>query len=499
MTVGPVLIAIHPAIPFLNDGNCDPWFLFGTFYHFPDATHWQGNHGPGRQIARLTQVIPGYFLTKAFDGIGADYAMFFMYYSAAVLFFHRAVRILIDDKVALFAAILFAVHPLIVANYSVTFASPAITYSIASLYFVARALVAENGRGKLAWLFVSGIAMGAALHAYLGIVAFGIANYLIYMFRVFFYAPATIWQRIWGVVKAGLVVAAGMAGFTVALGGVAVLFGADFTLVFTQFLYIPTAHTNSAEYYYKPDWYLHGGVAGTLVAACLASGINFHLCRARTKRFALREEVRKSVLSISWAILFLTILLLAYNELGGVFLQYDYYYVFFVPYFCLVIFSPLLFFDFGKSSSVVMWATVFLLCCLGAIAVNDDVLGWLHQSPIEAVASLAVAVCAGLTYGYFVFAHRIGAGAAALFAALIILMLIIVRPEQMGAQIWTFPRNLQDARAYQRVREGLAVLNRLHFKNFPQFWVDQEGGPAELIAYPRSYVSCLFEELFSRG
>ena len=179
--------------------------------------------------------------------------MFFMYYSAAVLFFHRAVRILIDDKVALFAAILFAVHPLIVANYSVTFASPAITYSIASLYFVARALVAENGRGKLAWLFVSGIAMGAALHAYLGIVAFGIANYLIYMFRVFFYAPATIWQRIWGVVKAGLVVAAGMAGFTVALA-VSLCCSVRTSLwCFTQFLYIPTAHTNSAEYYYKPD------------------------------------------------------------------------------------------------------------------------------------------------------------------------------------------------------------------------------------------------------
>ncbi|MGH9697193.1 MAG: hypothetical protein ACRD5Z_23825, partial [Bryobacteraceae bacterium] len=84
LAIGPVLIAIHPSIPFLNDGNCDPWFLFGTFYHFPDAAYWgwsdagslpqelHGLAGPGRQIARLTQVIPGYLLTKAFNGITAD-------------------------------------------------------------------------------------------------------------------------------------------------------------------------------------------------------------------------------------------------------------------------------------------------------------------------------------------------------------------------------------------------------------------------------------------
>ncbi|MGH9694117.1 MAG: hypothetical protein ACRD5Z_08255, partial [Bryobacteraceae bacterium] len=120
MAIGPVLIAIHPSIPFVNDGECDPWFLFGTFYHFPDAAHWiwydMGmrrldsvlQFGPGRQISRLSQVIPGHLITQEFNGIAADYVMFFLYYSVSVLFFYRAVRLLIGDKVALFAVIVFA-------------------------------------------------------------------------------------------------------------------------------------------------------------------------------------------------------------------------------------------------------------------------------------------------------------------------------------------------------------------------------------------------------
>ncbi|MGH9667998.1 MAG: hypothetical protein ACRD9L_26575, partial [Bryobacteraceae bacterium] len=187
----------------------------------------------------------------------------------------------------------------------------------------------------------------------------------------------------------------------------------------------------------------------------------------------------------------LVIMSLVYNQLGGVFLQNDYYYVFFVPYFCMVVFSPLLFLETGKPGATVLWATIFLVCCLGVIALNDDVLGWLHRPPREALASMAVAILAALAYGFLVLSRRTGRGPAAFYMAFVLLMLVIVRPEQMGAQIWTSPRDLQFARQYQRIRQGLTLLQNLHFKKYPKFWVDTEDGPGELIAYSRSYRACL--------
>ncbi len=51
----------------------------------------------------------------------------------------------------------------------------------------------------------------------------------------------------------------------------------------------------------------------------------------------------KRLVAISVGTLALICALLAYNELGGDFIQYDYYYVAFVPYLALVLFSPLAF------------------------------------------------------------------------------------------------------------------------------------------------------------
>ena len=133
--------------------------------------------------------------------------------------------------------------------------------------------------------------MGAALHAYLGIVVYGIANYLIYFFYELFYSPKTIKARIWHLLQAGCVVFAGMAALTVALGGLAMLFGASFSLVFEQFLYLQYEFSDEAKQQWSvPDWYLHGGVAGIFLAASLLSAINIYLFNSRMKRFTLRGQ-----------------------------------------------------------------------------------------------------------------------------------------------------------------------------------------------------------------
>ena len=500
LAIGPVLVALHPSIPFLNDGFCDAWYVFGLFYHLPDALQWPLKDGVTMpyQAARLSNLVPGYLLTRAFNGIAADYAMFFIYYSASVFFFYRSVQLLSDERVALFAAMFFAVHPLIIANYSVTFGSAAILYSIISLFFVARAVDAKNRIGKIGFLFGSGIAMGAALHVYLGIVIYGVANYLIYLFYELLYSSETMRARIWHLAQAGCAVLAGVAGLTVVLGGVAILFGGSFPLVFRQFWFLLSNEFRSEarQELSVPEWYLHGGTVGMFVAAMLLSAINNYLFSSRFGRATLPENVRKRASALSWAIFALTVVCLVYVALDGGMVQRDFYYVFVVPYLGTVIFSPLLFIKMGRPRATIVWAIVFLICGLGASGLNEHVIGWLHRVPIEAFASLAAAICAGLSYGYLALSARRGLGPGALYAFSVLLMLIIVRPEETGLQIWNGPRDLHLAREYQRIREGLALLGALHFKRRPQFWIDTESGPSELFAYPRSYFSCSFQKSF---
>jgi hypothetical protein len=498
LAIGPVLVALHPSIPFLNDGICDAWYVFGLFYHLPDALQWPLKDGVTMpyQAARLSNLLPGYLLTRAFNGIAADYAMFFIYYSASVFFFYRSVRILIDERVALFAAMFFAVHPLIIANYSVTFASAAILYSIISLFFVARAVDAKNRIGKIGFLFGSGIAMGAALYVHLGIVIYGVANYLIYLFYELLYSPETIRARIWHLAQAGCAVLAGVAGLTMVLGGVAILFGGSFSSVFEQFWFLSYEFSSEVRQEWSvPEWYLHGGTVGMFVAAMLLSAINNYLFSSRFGRATLPENVRKRASALSWAIFALTVVCLVYAALDGGMVQRDFYYVFFVPYLGAVIFSPLLFIKMGPRATIV-WAIVFLICGLGASGLNEHVIGWLHRVPVEAFASVAAAICAGLSYGYLALSARRGLGPGALYAFSVLLMLIIVRPEETGLQIWNGPRDLHLAREYQRIREGLALLGTLHFKRRPQFWIDTESGPSELFAYPQSYFFCSFQKSF---
>ena len=499
LSIGPALIALHPSIPFLNDGICDAWYVFGLFYHLPDALQWPLKDAVTipYQTARLSNLVPGYLLTRAFNGIAADYAMFLIYYSTSVFFFYRSIRILMGDKVALFAAIFFAVHPLIIANFSVTFASGAVLYSIISFYFVARAMDAEDPIRKTSLIFVSGIAIGAAFHVHLGIVIYAVANYLMYLFYVLLYSRETMGARIWHIARAALAALAGAVGFTVALGGVAILFGGSFSLVFEQFWFISYEFWSEARKEWSvPDWYWHGATVGIFVTALLLSAINIYSFSSKCERTALSENARRRVLALSWAILAQTVLCLVYAALDGGMVQRDFYYVFFVPYLAAVIFSPLLVVGAGKSRATIGGAIVFLICGLGASGLNEHLTGALHRTPIEAIASVTAAIFAGLIYGYFVLSARTGTARKALYVGLALLMLIIVRPEETGVGIWNSPRDLHLAREYQRIREGLALLNTVHFERRPQFWIDTESGPSELFAYPQSYFYCAFQKSF---
>ena len=495
LVIGPLLVAVHPSIPFMNGEFCDAWYVFGLFYHLPDALQWPLRDGSTMpyQVARLSNLVPGYVLTRVFSGIAADYAMFFLYYSASVFFFYRSVRILISDNVAFFAAIFFAVHPLIIANYSVTFASAAILYSMISLFFVARAIDAKNRIAGMGLLFASGIAMGAAIHVHMGVVVYGAANYLTYLFCKPVYLPESIRARIWHLAQAGCFVLAGIAAFTAALGGLALLFGGSFSLVLQQFSYLNYEFSSAArERWSVPQWYLHGGIVGMFAAASLLSALNIYLCRSSFGRRALPEQTRQRVGALSWAILIMTVICLLYGGID----ERDFYYVMFVPYLSAVVFSPLIFVGLNGWRSTIVWGVVFLVCGLAAGGIAEQVIGWLHRVPIEAFASLAAALCVALLYGYIALSGRPAAGSVVLYAVAVLLMLAIVRPDETGVQIWSAPRDLRFAREYRRIRAGLAWLSTVHFERRPQFWIDMKSVPNEVLAYPQSYFACSVQGSF---
>lgn len=497
LAIGPALIAVHPSIPFANGRSCDPWYVFGLFYHLPDAIHWTAINWAweSRQIARLTNVIPGYLLTKLFAGIAADYLLFFLLYSSSIIVFYRAVRTLVGDKVAVFAATFFALHPLIIGYYSTTFAAPAMFYCVLSFFMVAHAMQADRPLQRNLFLFGSGVAIGAALHAHLGVLVYGVGNYLIYSFHEILHSPKTMKDRIWRVVEACGFVFGGIAVLTAALGGLAMLLGGRFSLVFAQFLYLRYEFSDAAKQEWAVQgWYWHGGIGGMLVAALLISAINIYLCNSR--RFAIPEEIRRFLSALSWSTLVLSVIYLLYGLSGGSIIQYEYYYVFFIPYFSIVIFLPLLFLKSEGSRVVIAAAAIFLIAGMAATGIDDDTFGSLHRIPNEAVVSIGVGTCAALIYAYLVVFDQRNPLVFGVYLVLPLILLLILRPEEIGAAVWQSDRDLEYARQYGRIRKGLAFLSTVHFNSYPRFWVDSENGPPELLAYPRSYLYCRFQSHF---
>ncbi len=176
---GTFLVVRLPSIPFANDGNCDPWYIFvALFYRFPDFLHWLSY---SRQVARLPEILPGYFATQVLSGVTPDYVLFFCYYLTSSVLLYRAVHLLIDRQVAVIATIFFAAHPLIIANYSITLDGPAIAYDVIALYFVAASITAKKRSRSNLLMFVSGVVTGIAAHAHLGVAAFAAVNYVVYV------------------------------------------------------------------------------------------------------------------------------------------------------------------------------------------------------------------------------------------------------------------------------------------------------------------------------
>ena len=174
---GPVLLLIFPSLPFANDGNCDPWYVYGLYFNLPEQLRWAPRT---RQVARLTGVLPGYLLTHVLPAVESDYAISLLFFTMAVFFLYKTAALLFSRQRAAVIAIFFATSPIVIGNYAVTFSGPAITYEVLALYCAVRATRSAGLRQIFGWMFLSGVAWGAGLHAHLAVLAFSDFIYLFF-------------------------------------------------------------------------------------------------------------------------------------------------------------------------------------------------------------------------------------------------------------------------------------------------------------------------------
>src|SRR5262249_20767099 len=124
--------------------------------------------------------LPGYVLTQLFSGIFADYAIFLTIYTLSTVFLFKAAELLCSRCEALFVTIFFSLSPFVVANYGWTLFAPTIMYEIITLFCVARAIVTSDFRKRIGWVFLSGLAWGAAINSHLAMLIFCVFIYFLF-------------------------------------------------------------------------------------------------------------------------------------------------------------------------------------------------------------------------------------------------------------------------------------------------------------------------------
>ena len=356
---GPALLLIFPALPFANDGHCDPWYVYGLYFNLPEQVRWEP---AARQVGRLTGVLPGYLLTHVLPAVASDYAIFLLFFSLAVFFLYKTAALLFSRQRAAFVAIFFATSPIVVGNYAVTFNGPAVTYEVLALYCATRAISSAGARQSFGWMFLSGIAWGAGLHAHLAVLAFSGFIYLFFALSILSEAHRTMGSRIGRVAAGAAATLCGLVAVTATTSiFAAVAWGTQYWSIIINQVLIAPATLDHVVQFWQVDWYYNSPKIGMFLLGlgAAAIGIVTH-GRDTTARNAAKPERGRLAIAISFA---LTMGLLIVNDsLHGVFLQYDYYYVLLWPFLALTIFAAVP--DIGSRASDI-FLFFFVYCMPG--------------------------------------------------------------------------------------------------------------------------------------
>jgi hypothetical protein len=487
ISIGPTLLVLFPALPFANNGNCDPWYVYGLYFNLPDQVHWSPH---ARQVGRLTETLPGYVLTHTLPGIVSDYALFLLFFMPAVFLLYKTAALLFSSERAVLSAVFFALSPIVIGNYAVTFNGPSVTYEIIALYCAVRAMISAGPNQIFGWMFLSGVALGAGLLAHLGVLIFSVFIYWLFALSIIFDLDLSIRARIGRLAIGASAALCGLLALTSALSTFAAAAWGDqyWSIILNQIEYISDALENNATLYWQSDWYRGGPNIGMYILGFGAAFIGIMMRRPfhRTIRQTSPSGRREFAISISFVI---TLIVLFVDELlHGIFLQYDYYFVLLWPFLSLTIFAIG---NVGASTRFPFGLFFFYAVCLIGVTIKqydmpDWVYDWrLSETIVLATVSIVLLLALRLTGRTLFFVC---------YLFVVALSTVLVRPDAMGIQLWQRPNRDEWRDSYARLNFGLKFLART-FGNpdigfdVPKFWVDREN-VSDGLYYPRSYLSC---------
>ena len=491
VAIGPILLALFPLLPFANAG-CDFWYVYGLYFNLPEQLHWSGHK---RQPGRLAEVLPGYFLTNALPGIWSDYVSFLLFFTLATFFMYRTAALLMTRERAALAAIFFALSPMVIGNYAVSFSGPVITYEVLALYCAVRATRSATTKSLAGWMLLSGLAWGAGINAHLAALPFTAFIFLYVAFAIGLEPERSVRMRMGRLAVGAVSTLVGALALISALDAFAVVFwGAKGTVVLSQIYYIPkTLETNAL--YWRGDWFRAGPQIGVYLLGSVAAAVAIATFSARAPG-AHPGPSGHSRFGLATAIAFATtMVLLVGDQLShGLVLEYDYYYVLLWPFLALTLFSV----DFSGAARI-PWQAVVLFALAGFLGVAIKqywMPAWIAEWRTAESVAIAVAALALLML------WRVArpAWVSACYLGLLVLSTLVVRPEE---SLWDDPNSAQPRHAYARLHTGLQFLARTFgdphlvrpFNNarltsqVPKFWADEADVP-DAAVYPRAYLWC---------
>ena len=259
----PILLAIPIFMSIVNTswlytavGYLDPWYNVAYFLHYNDPTFSNDYY----KISRLSWIIPGYVAYLIFTPIVANYILHMGALCVSIVALYASLRKLFNRELAFLVSALFAVYVPFHGSggwdYQTT---PSGAYYLLTFYCITNAVFFKR---KYLWLFMSGIAYGATLHADILFI-----NMLpILAFHYFFTAWARKGEpiRFVAVVGQSGCVVFGIFLITIALGTINFAVGRDFfffkplaNLVFS-FVTQPS-HSKAWWLPWNTRWYLNNG------------------------------------------------------------------------------------------------------------------------------------------------------------------------------------------------------------------------------------------------
>jgi len=484
------LLHLFPSLSRLNDGDCDPWYYFGSML----TTQIFPSYG------RLAIILPTYIFGRLF-GIGYLETFFFVStLSIIAVTIFAALRMLFDPLSAAFAAVITSLSGYLLSVSSTTYTSPALAYGCISFWLLCRSLYSRHTSGKYLLLFFSGFALAWTFNAHP--IAFVV---VVPLFLIGLAGRTDSTTVAWRLEVAIFIAILGFGVGTAVIGLLGhILYGDFFDVAIFQAASIYQGVTNPNTNYQisrwlKPDWWRMNSISPILLLS-VGSSLFFAL-QSKRKIYDL-----KILCAISAALPVVAFFVL--NLLGKtVILNYAYYIIFFfLPLaICLCLIFHLLttkwwpdgpsIWSFASATAAMNGSMIFILWLTWHFWLTwyfSRNVSWYFQT-------ILIAVVLMLSILAMVWAGRSRGRAKLLILGLCFLLFPAAyqsfRYTEYGSTLWDARLRGYPAR-YMIIKRAVSFVSRETHGAFPNFWISASANKQVRQGLFRSFSRCTYETNF---